>query len=119
MRRILVVDDDEGIRRLYEEELKEAGYEVHTASNGEEALMAVKENRPDLITLDIKMAQMNGADFLQRLREIHRDLPVVVCTAYDDFRQDFRLWASDGFITKSTDISELKQKISELLRDKP
>lgn len=113
------MDDDEGIRRLYEEELKEAGYEVHTASNGEEALRVVQESKPDLITLDIKMAKMDGADFLQRLREIHRDLPVVICTAYDDFRQDFRLWASNGFITKSSDMSELKETISRMLGDKP
>jgi CheY-like chemotaxis protein len=119
MKSILVVDDEEGIRLLYQEELREAGYEVMTASSGEEALAMVKENKPDLITLDIKMPNLDGADFLQRLREIHRDLPVVISTAYDDFRQDFRLWASDGFVTKSSDVSELKEKISQLLADKP
>jgi CheY-like chemotaxis protein len=115
MKRILVVDDEEGIRLLYQEELRDVGYEVVTAESGEEALAMVKEQKPDLITLDIKMAQMNGADFLVRLREIHRDLPVIVCTAYDDYRQDFRLWASDGFVTKSSDITELKAKIAELV----
>jgi CheY-like chemotaxis protein len=115
MKRILVVDDEEGIRLLYQEELRDEGYEVVTAKSGEEALVVVKEQKPDLITLDIKMAQMDGADFLVRLREMHRDLPVIVCTAYDDYRQDFRLWASDGFVTKSSDITELKAKIAELV----
>lgn len=119
MKRILVVDDEESIRLLYQEELRDAGYEVMTAKSGEEALLMVKENKPDLITLDIKMANMDGAAFLQLLREIHRDLPVIICTAYDDYRQDFRLWASDGFITKSSDITELKQKVSELLGRTP
>ena len=115
MKRILVVDDEESIRLLYQEELKDAGYEVITAKSGEEALQMIKLQKPDLITLDIKMAQMDGADFLQALRKIHRDLPVIVCTAYDDYRRDFRLWASDDFVTKSSDISELKAKIDELL----
>ncbi len=115
MKRILVVDDEEGIRLLYQDELKDAGYEVVTAASGEEALRMVEKQRPDLITLDIKMAQMDGTAFLQELRKVHRDLPVIVCTAYDDYRQDFRLWASDGFVTKSSDIADLKAKIKELL----
>ncbi len=115
MKRILVVDDEEGIRLLYQEEIKDMGYEVATAESGEEALRMVRQQKPDLITLDIRMAQMDGSEFLQELRKMHRDLPVIVCTAYDDYRQDFRLWASDGFITKSSDISELKAKIAELL----
>jgi CheY-like chemotaxis protein len=119
MKRILVVDDEENIRLLYQEELKDAGYEVITAKSGEEALLMVKEDKPDLITLDIRMANMDGAAFLQALRAIHRDLPVVICTAYDNYRQDFRLWASNGFVTKSSDITELKERISQLLGDKP
>ncbi len=115
MKRILVVDDEEGIRLLYQEELRDVGYEVVTAKSGEEALRMVKQQKPDLITLDIRMAEMDGSEFLQELRKMHRDLPVIVCTAYDDYRQDFRLWASDGFITKSSDIWELKAKIAELL----
>jgi CheY-like chemotaxis protein len=118
MKRILVVDDEESIRLLFQEELTDIGYEVVTAESGEEALRMVKQQKPDLITLDIRMAQMDGSEFLQELRKMYRDLPVVVCTAYDDYRQDFRLWASDGFITKSSDISELKAKITELLGEK-
>jgi CheY-like chemotaxis protein len=115
MKRILVVDDEQSIRLLFQEELTDAGYEVATADSGEEALRMVKNQKPDLITLDIRMAQMDGSEFLQELRKMYRDLPVIVCTAYDDYRQDFRLWASDGFITKSSDISELKAKIVEFL----
>ena len=118
MKRILVVDDEESIRLLFQEELTDAGYGVVTAESGEEALRMVKQQKPDLITLDIRMAQMDGSEFLQELRKMYRDLPVIVCTAYDDYRQDFRLWASDGFITKSSDISELKAKIVELLAEK-
>jgi CheY-like chemotaxis protein len=115
VKRILVVDDEESIRLLFQEELTDAGYEVATAKSGEEALIMIRERKPDLITLDIKMAQMDGADFLQELRKLHRDLPVIVCTAYDAYRQDFRLWVSDSFITKSSDITQLKTKIRELL----
>jgi CheY-like chemotaxis protein len=119
MKRILVVDDEDSIRLLLRDELTEAGYEVITASNGEEALALIEQSKPDLITLDIKMPHMDGAEFLRRIRQIHRDLPVVIFTAYDDFRQDFRLWASDVFVTKSSDLGELKQRISHLLGNGP
>ncbi len=115
MRTILVVDDEEAIRLLYREELQEAGYLVEVASDGSEALRMVQESRPDLMTIDIKMPGMDGIELLRRVREIHRDLPIVICTAYGDFKQDFGTWASDAYLTKSADLAELKAKIRELL----
>lgn len=115
MREILVVDDEEDIRLLYQEELQEAGYRVSVAADGAEALRMVKQSRPDLMTIDIKMPEMDGIELLRRVREIHRDLPIIICTAYGHFRQDFGTWASDAYLTKSSDLMELKEKIRELL----
>lgn len=115
MKTILVVDDEEAIRLLFQEELTEAGYRVLVAKDGPEALAQLDRERPDCITLDIKMPGMDGIDLLRQIREHHRDLPIIICSAYGDFRRDFGAWASDAFITKSSDLSELKAKIQELL----
>ncbi|MFH0926062.1 MAG: response regulator [bacterium] len=112
---ILVVDDEEDIRLLYKDELTDEGYEIVLAENGKEALEKIKEKMPDLITLDIRMPKMDGMEFLRRLREIDRDLPVILCTAYGDYRRDFRAWASDVYITKSSNLDELKTTIKQLL----
>ena len=115
MKTILVVDDEEPIRLLYQEELREAGYHVEVAADGHQALRMVQQRRPDLMTVDIKMPGMDGIDLVRRVREIHRDLPIIICTAYGDFKYDFGTWASDAYITKSADLGELKGKIRELL----
>jgi len=115
MKRILVVDDEEAIRLLYKEELTEAGYLVQLAADGRQALRMVQKERPDLMTIDIKMPVMDGIELLRRVREIHRELPIIICTAYGDFKQDFATWASDAYLTKSSDLTELKAKVRELL----
>jgi len=79
MKKILVVDDEETIRFLYQEELGEEGYAVEVAANGQEALDKLNTFHPDLITLDIKMPAMDGVETLRRIREVQRDLPVILC----------------------------------------
>jgi DNA-binding response OmpR family regulator len=115
MKRILVVDDEEAIRLLYQEELQDAGYEVEVAGDGKQALECVERRRPDLMTIDIKMPGMDGIELLRRVRIAHRDLPIIICSAYGDFKSDFGTWASDAYLTKSADLRELKTKIGELL----
>jgi len=115
MKRILVVDDEEAIRLLYQEELGEAGYKVDLAADGSEALRRIEQARPDLMTIDLRMPGMDGIELIGRVRAMYRDLPIVICTAYGDFKSDFGMWASDAFLTKSADLQELKAKIHELL----
>lgn len=116
---ILVVDDEENIRFLYKEELEDEGYTVTLAANAEEALKKIVEKQPDLITLDIKMPGMNGIEFLRKLKEENRNIPVVLCSAYGSYKQDFRVWASDAYVVKSADLRELKQTIKEILGGMP
>lgn len=115
MKRVVVVDDDEAVRLLYRDELCEAGYAVDVAADGEEALRMVRERRPDLVTIDLKMPGMDGIELLSRVRQLYRDLPIVISTAYGDLRRDFATWAGDAYLTKSSDLGELKAKIRELL----
>lgn len=115
MKSILVVDDEENIRFLYKEELIDEGYEVILAGSGKEALELLKKKIPDLITLDIKMPDMDGIETLRLIKEINKNIPVILCTAYGQYKQDFSSWASDAYVVKSANLQELKNKISTIL----
>ena len=111
MKKILLVDDEESIHLLYREELEEEGYEVHSALSGEEALEKINIISPDLVILDINMPGMNGIDVLRRLKEINQKLPVILSSAYQEFKQDLASWASDDYIVKSSNLDELKNAV--------
>jgi two-component system, response regulator, stage 0 sporulation protein F len=113
--RLLIVDDEENIRFLFKEELEEEGYVVDVASNGLEALEKVKNADFDLVVLDIKMPGMSGIQALNEIKNMKKNLPVILCSAYGEFKQDFSSWASDGYVVKSADTKELKQTIKDLL----
>ena len=115
MKKILVVDDEESIRFLYKEELEEEGFIVELAQNGKEALEKLPLFKPDLITLDIKMPVMDGIETLKRIREVERQLPVILCSAYGDYKQDLTTWASDAYIVKCANLTDLKTTIRKLL----
>ncbi len=115
MKRILVVDDEESIRFLYKEELEEEGFIVEVAKDGFEALRQIIIFKPDLITLDIKMPGMNGIETLKRIREIERQIPIIMCSAYGEYKQDLSTWASDAYVVKCADLTELKSTIRRLL----
>jgi len=115
MAKILIVDDEEHIRFLYSEELSEAGYEVITADSGLGLIEKIESEKPDLVVLDIKMVDYNGLDLLQDIRNKFYDMPVVLCTAYDTFKEDMKSIAADFYVIKSFDLTELKSKIAMAL----
>jgi excisionase family DNA binding protein len=82
--RILVVDDEDTIRSLFEDVLGELGHRVITASDGAEGLKLVKQNEFDLVFIDLKMPGMNGAEFFQKVTAIKPNLPVIIITGYPD-----------------------------------
>jgi DNA-binding response OmpR family regulator len=111
---ILVVDDDLHIQRLYKEELTEEGYEVVVAGNGTEAMDMFEKENPDLVTLDIRLPDVDGIHLLRQMKERKPKLPIIMSTAYD-YRNDFSVWASEAYIVKSSDLGELKSMIRKLL----
>ncbi|HDL89510.1 MAG TPA: response regulator [Thermodesulforhabdus norvegica] len=115
MAKILVVDDEEHIRMLYAEELTDVGYEVVTADSGYKLLERIEEEKPDLVILDIKLVDYNGLDLLQDIRAKFYDLPVILSTAYDTFKEDTKSLAADYYVVKSFDLTELKKKIAMAL----
>jgi DNA-binding response OmpR family regulator len=114
-KRILLVDDEEGIQLLYREEFEEEGFEVITAYNGEEALEKFSQEPPDLVILDINMPGMNGIEVLRRMKEINPNLPVILSSAYQEYKQDFGSWASEEYIVKSANMDELKNAVRKHL----
>jgi DNA-binding response OmpR family regulator len=115
--KILIVDDDQHIRLLYKEELLEEGYDVDVASSGMEALQLFDKNEYDLVTLDILMPDMDGIKVLRQMKEKRPRIPIIMSTAYD-YRDDFAVWASEAYIVKSAELSELKEMIKTLLSKK-
>lgn len=117
MKKILIVDDEENIRFLYKEELEEEGFMVEMAKDGVEAMEKLFSFEPDLVTLDIKMPVMNGMETLKRIRQWDNELPIILVSAYGEYRQDITTWASDAYVVKCADLTELKASIRKFLFD--
>ncbi|MBL4901355.1 MAG: response regulator [Desulfocapsa sp.] len=115
MKKILLVDDEEGIQMLYREELEDDGYEVISAYTGEEGLQKFKEESPDLVILDIQMPGMNGIETLRQMKMNNPQLPVILSSAYSEYKQDLGAWASDEYVVKSSDINDLKKAVRKYL----
>lgn len=115
MATLLVVDDDRSLRVLYQQELRDEGYDVITASSGEEALEKLKQHEIDLMILDIKMTGMNGLETLKEVLPKNRKLPIIINTAYPDYMDDFNSWMADAYVLKSSNLGELKSRIKGLL----
>ena len=111
MRKVLVVDDEPQAVELLEEFLTAKGYAVVGASGGEEALCRLKEERPHLMLLDIRMPVMDGLEVLRRAREIDREVGIVMVTAVNEEsigREALRIGAYD-YITKPLDFDYLER----------
>lgn len=115
-KKILVVDDEESIHLLYREELEEEGYEVHSALSGEEALKIFDALGPDLVILDINMPGMDGIEVLRQMKQKKPDVPVILSSAYPEYKQDLASWASDDYIVKSFNLDELKESVRRHLQ---
>ena len=104
MTKILVVDDEKHVRLLYSEELKEAGYKIITAENGYELLERIEAEKPDFVILDIEMADCNGLNIFQNIRNRFYDMPVILATAYDSSKEDMKSIGADFYVVKSFDF---------------
>ncbi len=114
---ILIVDDEEGIRRSLARVLREEGYTVQTAINGEEALKVVRQtpHNFDIIICDLIMPGMDGLKTIEEINKLHRDITKVVLTGYGTLESSIKAIEAgiDGFITKPFENKEIKWKIKE------
>ena len=113
---ILVVDDQMGVRRLLYEAFQEDNNNVIMASSGQEAIEKVKENKPDIILMDMKMPGMNGLEALQEMKKMYDDLLVIMMTAYGELEivaEAMKLGVKE-YITKPFDINELRSLVKKV-----
>ena len=114
---MLVVDDERAILTVLGIKLRISGYDVVTASNGEEALELIKSTRPDIMLLDVIMPGMDGFEVLQQVRAVS-ELPVIVFSAGPENAQKaFSLGAND-FLPKPLDVDEMVRRVPGLLAQK-
>lgn len=114
---VLVIDDQPGIRRLLMEVLTEEGYSVHTAANGYEGIQKVKDLKPVLILMDMKMPGMDGIETLRELKRLNQANKVIMMTAYGELElvNIARELGAYAYITKPFDIIDLCSMISNLI----
>ncbi len=115
MTTILLVEDNKNQRLLYEQELRLEGYEIITVIDGKDSIKKVQEQRPDLIIMDICMPEMDCLEAMGMILSKHKGIPIIINTAYGRYKDNYMSWIADAYIVKSSDLSELKDKIKELL----
>ena len=115
MDRILIVDDDKNVRLVYNEVLSDVGYEVLEAENGKETFDILDHEPIDIVVLDIKLRSESGLDVLQKITKRFPKLPVILCSAYASYHDDYTSWLAESYVIKSTDPEELLKEIDKVL----
>lgn len=111
MKKILLVDDDDSIRLLYDYEFTDEGYSV-ISTNGDDNLLEMIGNiKPDVIVMDKKIKTLDGTKVIREIRNFYHDTPVIICTAYANYINDRNSIGADFLVMKSSDLTELKNTI--------
>jgi two-component system OmpR family response regulator len=116
--RLLVVDDEPNIRELLSASLRYAGFEVATASDGQQALALAESFRPDLLVLDVMMPGLDGFGVVRRLRQSGKHTPVLFLTARDaaEDKVSGLTLGGDDYVTKPFSLDEVLARIRAVLR---
>lgn len=119
MAKILLVEDEENVRLLYQQELEEHGHEVICAADGRTAVRLAEETKPDVVIMDINLPEkMDGIESMSKILGHDRAIPVIINTGYSEYQDNFMSWAADAYILKSADIGPLMDAVREALRRK-
>ncbi len=115
--KVLIVDDQFGIRTLLNEILQKEGYEVFQAANGIQALEIVNKHAPDLVLLDMKIPGMDGLEILQELKKIDPHIRVIIMTAYGelDMIEQTKTLGALAHFSKPFDIEEIRTAVRKYL----
>lgn len=117
MAKLLLVEDEPTHLDFYKRLLSEEGHEVLEASSGMEAIRLAKEVCPRVVVLDLMLPDMDGTEAISRLLAECGRPKIVINTCYESFRNDFRCWGADAFVVKSSDPTELKLRVRQVLAD--
>ncbi|RFU70849.1 response regulator [Peribacillus saganii] len=115
--KILIVDDQFGIRILLNEVLQKEGYKTFQAANGVQALSVVTDHSPDLVLLDMKIPGMDGIEILKRMKKLDPDIRVIIMTAYGelDMIQEAKDLGAMTHFAKPFDIDDIRKAVREYL----
>jgi two-component system cell cycle sensor histidine kinase/response regulator CckA len=120
--RVLVVDDEESVRRFVDRVLKEGGYDTTTAVDGTDAVeTAARQEQPfDILVTDLMMPQMTGDELARRLRQNEPGMKVLYLTGFSDklFKEKATLWEDEAFLDKPCSVKGLLQAVSLLFFDR-
>jgi DNA-binding response OmpR family regulator len=120
-KKILLVEDDPMVVRMYQRKFEFEGFKVTLAFNGEEGLEAIKKEVPDIILLDIMMPKMNGIETLKTIRadEKYKKVPIIILTNLGDRPEDVQkckeLGATDYMVKANLQLKDLIEKIKSLI----
>ncbi len=117
--KILVVDDEDALRTVLSGELVSEGYEVRTASDGDEAMSGLQKETFDLVLLDIKMPRVNGFEVLRFIKEKHPKTKVVMLTGFADLKNaiESKKLGAEDFVSKPYDLVDLLTTIERVLNE--
>jgi DNA-binding response OmpR family regulator len=117
-KRILLIDDDKTTVKLIETRLKNEGFNVDTAYDGEEGLRKAQETFPELVILDVDMPKMDGYAFILALKkfEHYRFIPIIVLTSSEYLKPIFELKGAQDYLVKPVNFDVLLQKINHFMK---
>ncbi|MCK7505860.1 MAG: response regulator [Desulfobacterales bacterium] len=117
-KKILLVEDERALCLLYEEELSRGGIRRHRGDRRRgRPGPAGRGRRSTSIITDIRMPGKNGIELIAQIMGLRKDIPIIINSAYQSYKEDFMTWAADAYVVKSSSLDELKAKIGQLLGD--
>jgi len=114
MIKVLIIDDEAHVRKLYQDLLSRENFEVSATDNAEQAMTLIQKNHIDIVVLDIELKNESGLDILDDFKSKYPELPIILNSAYSIYMSDFKTWMAEAYILKSSDIRPLVEKIKEL-----
>ncbi|MCX7956332.1 MAG: response regulator, partial [Endomicrobia bacterium] len=119
MKKILIAEDEELLLDAFSNALKKRNYDVIGVSTGNEAIEYIKNNKVDLVILDIKLPDISGLQVLENIRKILPEVPIIMCTAYDTFKTDYQIWANQvsDYIVKPIVLEDVEVKIKKIFNE--
>jgi len=116
MAKILLVEDEESVALLYTQALQDEGHSVICAQDGRKAILLAREERPDLVIMDINLPEkMDGLESMSRILEQNKNIPVIINTGYSEYKDKFMSWAAEAYVLKSADLGPLMEAVQGAL----
>jgi CheY-like chemotaxis protein len=119
--KILLVEDDNMVVKMYQKKFEIGGFKLTTASNGKEGMIELKKERPDIVLLDIMMPEMNGLEMMKIVKAdpVLKDIPIVILTNLGDRPEDVEkckeLGAEDYWVKANMSLKDLEERIKKII----